>query len=78
MLDAIRMVIGFAAYAAVAVGQIWLIVLAFRTGLLWGLTSLFISPVAILFAVTHWRSGRDPLLLEVTGVLLLFVGVSLK
>ncbi len=78
MLDAIRAVILLAAYAAFAVGSIWMIIRAFRTGVLWGLACLFISPVMILFAVTHWSAARDPLLLQVSGFLLFFVGAGLR
>jgi hypothetical protein len=78
MLDAIKTVILLAAYAAFAVGSIWLIIRAFRTGVLWGLACLFISPMMILFAVTHWSAGRDPLLLQVSGFLLFFVGACLR
>ena len=78
MLNAIRMTMGWTAFGAVVVGQVWLVILAFRTGLLWGLTCLFVTPATVVFAVLHWRAGRDAFLLQITGLLCMFVLVSLK
>ena len=38
-------------------GYIWVIVLAFGTGLLWGYGSLF-PPVALAYIGVHWRTAR--------------------
>ena len=55
------------------VGGIWLLVLAFKESVLWGLGSLFIPFVAIIFAATHWEVAKNPFLLYLLGVVLVIV-----
>lgn len=59
---------------AAAVGGIWLIVLAFRKSVAWGLLCLFISPVAIVFAIQNWAIAKRPFLIEIGGVVILIIG----
>lgn len=48
--------VSFVAYA-------WLVVVAFRTRLLWGFLVLFFSPItAIVFAIYYWDEARKPFL----------------
>jgi hypothetical protein len=77
VIDVIKTVILLAASAALAGGSLWRVIRAFRAGVLWGLACLLVSPVMILFAITHWSASRDPVLLQVVGVLLFVVGASL-
>jgi hypothetical protein len=63
---------------ATVVGGIWLIVLAFRKSILWGLGSLFISPIAIVFAIMNWSIAKRPFLIEIAGVVVLFIGMALS
>ncbi len=47
-------------------GYIWVIVLAFGTGLLWGYGSLF-PPVALAYIGVHWRTARKGVGLAALG-----------
>jgi len=50
------------------VGGIWLLVVAFRTSILWGLGSLFIPPVIIIFAIMHWGDAKKPFLIALCSI----------
>jgi hypothetical protein len=56
------------------VGAIWLIVLAFQKSVLWGLGSLFVPFVSLIFAVMNWDVAKRPFLIQVAGVVLLVIG----
>lgn len=59
-----------AGFALAAVGALWLLVIAFRTRILWGLALLFVLP-ALVFVPRHWRRTRAPvLLLAVAGLII--------
>ncbi len=50
--------------------SIWIAVIAFRHGILWGLACLIIPLVSLLFAITHWSETKLPLVIGLiaTGV----------
>lgn len=54
---------------AAAPGWAWLIVRAFQQNLRWGLGSLFLPPVALLFALRHAQRAVAPLVLFLVGIL---------
>lgn len=62
------------------IGVIWLVVVAIQTGqttgekLIWALVCFFCNPIGgiIFFAVK--RQGMVPLLLDIIGIVLVFVG----
>jgi len=56
------------------VGGIWLLITAFSESILWGLGSLFVPFVSLIFAVTHWEKAKTPFLVNVAGAVLLFMG----
>ncbi|MEM8534375.1 MAG: hypothetical protein AAGF95_26245 [Chloroflexota bacterium] len=49
------------------VGVIWLLVLAFRRHILWGLGSFFIPLVIIVFAIKFWATAQVPFVLYIMG-----------
>jgi hypothetical protein len=61
-----------------AVGGIWLLVKAFQAGVLWGLGSLFVPLVSLIFVITHWQEAKKPFLVNVAGVALMIAGVVLS
>ncbi|PWT99924.1 MAG: hypothetical protein C5B53_04745 [Candidatus Melainabacteria bacterium] len=61
-------VFGLAALVTCLVGAIWLLVIAFRTHVGWGLAFLFIPFAAIAFVVTHWSTARKPFLCLLGGM----------
>lgn len=56
--------------------HIWIVVLCFRAGLLWGLGSLVFPPTGLLFCLLSLRDTWRPLLLQVAGLALLFYGLD--
>lgn len=58
------------------IGWIWLSVLAFKEGIVWGLAVLFVPCVAFIFALIHGNEARLPFLIAVFGNVLM--GIALK
>lgn len=59
----------------VLIGGIWLLVVTFKEGVLWGLGSLVVPVVSIAFVCMHWHESKKPFLLQVAGLVLIVVGV---
>lgn len=56
---------------------IWLVVIAFKESVLWGLMvlilSLFLSPIpVIIFAAMHWKRANKPFLIHIIATILFF------
>lgn len=45
------------------IAQVWLVVLAFRQSVLWGLASLFVPCAQLVFVVQFWQRAKRPFLL---------------
>jgi hypothetical protein len=60
----------------VFVGAIWLLVVAFKTHILWGLGCLLIYPVCLVFVVLHWKVASKPFLVQVAGCALALVAAT--
>lgn len=60
----------------IAVSVVWLVVLAFGTSLLWGVSSL-IPPITLVYVVVHWKTARNAVGLCGLGVIPLVVGFTL-
>ena len=60
---------------------VWLVVIAFRQGALWGLVALFVPFGNVVFAVKHWAESKKPFLsglaCSVLSIALLFGGFAL-
>lgn len=57
-------------------GLVWLVMLAFGTGLLWGFGSL-LPPITLIYVLRHWRTARKAVVLAALGVIPLVVGMTL-
>lgn len=77
-MERLDMVLIYGGLALNAVGGIWILVQAFRTGFWWGLGSLFIPLVGLIFIILNFRYVARPLLLELIGVALYFGGIYLE
>lgn len=65
----ILVLLGVLAAIVSTVFSIWLVVIAFRKHVLWGLASLFLPFAAIVFAVKYWQESRKPFLYGIgTGI----------
>lgn len=59
------------------VGGFWYLVAAFRVGILWGLSCMFVPLVPLIFLFVHWRSASRPFMIQLLGIALLFSGTML-
>jgi hypothetical protein len=57
------------------VGAIWLLVLAFKKSVWWGLGSFFIPFVNVIFAFMNWQVAKTPFLIMIGGVVLCIIAV---
>jgi hypothetical protein len=56
-----------------AIGGIWFLVVAFRQSIWWGLGSLFIPFVSIIFLILHWSNAAKPFFVSLLGVVIMVV-----
>jgi hypothetical protein len=56
--------------ALAAIGWIWLLVLAYRTSMGWGVAVTLIPPAALLFIPQHWSRSKAPLGMILAGLLI--------
>jgi len=68
--------IGLIGIALAVVGNLWIIVLAFRTGLLWGLGCLFLPPVGLIYCILNFRETWKPLVVSVVGWATMFLSYA--
>ena len=54
------------------IGNLWIVVLAFRTGLLWGLGCLFVPLVGLVYCALNFRETWKPLVLAIIGLAMFF------
>ena len=59
------------------VGAIWMLVVAFRTSVLWGLGCLIVPFVSLIFLVLYWSDAKKPFLYQVLGAILMGVGFAM-
>jgi hypothetical protein len=60
------------------VAGIWLLVVAFKTSVWWGLGSLLIPFVALIFVIMHWQVAKKPFLWNLLGAVLIVVPVMMN
>jgi hypothetical protein len=58
-------------------GGIWILVLAFKESLVWGLCSLFIPFVGLVFTFMHWATCKKPFGIWLAGLVVYIVGFVL-
>lgn len=56
--------------ALALIGYLWLVIRAFGTSLGWGLGTLILAPVGLVYALLHFRRALWPLVLILVGVIL--------
>jgi hypothetical protein len=58
-------------------GGLWLLIVAFRQSILWGLAYMFVPFAALVFIIVHWQEAKKPFLVLLLG-LALMVGPVIK
>lgn len=56
---------------------IQLLIIAFRTSVLWGLGYLLVPFVSLIFVILHWDEAKSPFLRKLLGAGLMVVGAAL-
>lgn len=59
------------------IGGIGLLIAAFRQSVLWGLGTLFVPFVGLIFVIVHWSVAKRPFLACLAGYGLIFLGATL-
>ena len=71
----------FLIYIGVAVfiiGGLGLLIEAFKESILWGIGCLLLTPIALVFLILHWDKAKNPFLLQLVGVAIIFLGSMFK
>jgi hypothetical protein len=58
------------------VGGIWLLVVAFQESIWWGLGSLLLPIVSLIFVIMHWQVSKKPFLISLAGGVLLGIAAA--
>lgn len=59
------------------VAFVWQLVIAFRQNIWWGLGSLFVPFVSIVYMILHWQRCKWPIVLYLVNVFLLFAAATI-
>ena len=71
------MIIIFGIGAVLAfVGGLGVLLAAFRTGMLWGIALLLISPLSLIYLVLYWQEAKRPFFLEMIGIIIMYASSS--
>ena len=54
-------------------GSIGFLIAAFRAGILWGLSCMFLPFVSLIFLFLHWKTAAKPFLISILGISILFL-----
>lgn len=74
ILGMVLMGIGF---LVAAVYGIILLVKAFQTSVWWGLGSLFVPFVSLIFVIVHWQVAKKPFLMGLISIPFIVLGTAL-
>ena len=55
------------------IGGIWFLVVAFRQSVWWGLGSIFIPFVSLIFLIMHWADAKKPFFVSLLGAVIIIV-----
>ena len=65
-------------YAIAFIGYIWLLVVIFQNSILWGLGSIVIPLVGLIFVAMNWEDTKKPFLTQLGGVGIAIVGAVME
>lgn len=60
-------------YALWFLGGLWIIVLAWQKGIVWGLCCLFFPPAQLFYIALNWKEAKSAFFLLLTGFVAFFV-----
>lgn len=74
MLGTILMIVG---YILAGICGIWLLVVAFKESIGWGICCLLIPFASLVFVITHWPIAKKPFLYSLVGAVVAGIGAAL-
>lgn len=77
-MEVLGLIMFFVGAIVCVVSGIWLLILAFRESILWGLGSLIIPLVGLFFVILHWDVAKKPFLYNLLGVAIILIGSFLS
>jgi len=57
------------------IGNIGFLIAAFRAGVFWGLSTMFLPLVSFVFLFVHWKTAARPFLVILSGVAVVLLGI---
>jgi len=61
-----------------AVGGIRLLIVMFQESILWGIGSMILPFVSLIFVITHWEESKKPFLIQMAAIPFIILGVMLS
>jgi hypothetical protein len=69
--------LAFTGLVLLGAGGIWLLILTFSESVLWGLGSLLLPFVSLVFVAMNWEITKRAFMLQLVGALMMFGGLLL-
>jgi len=76
-MGALSILLILAGIGIALVGNIQILIMAFRESVLWGLGILFVPFVGLIFVVMRWQDCWKPFLTNVAGIVVLWIGMGM-
>ena len=56
------------------IGGIFFLIETFKESIIWGIACIIISPISLVFALLHWDVSKRPVLIQLAGFGVIFIG----
>jgi hypothetical protein len=76
-METLGMIIGGIGGIISLIGGIWFLVVAFRETIWWGLGSIFIPFVSLIFLIIHWSDAKKPFFVSLLGAVIVVIAAIL-
>lgn len=63
-------------YIIVVLGGLWMLFVIFQTSVVWGILSILVPFVSLLFVIMHWDDTKRPFLVQIVGLVLIYLGAD--
>ena len=77
-MEWLSIILGFAGLIIALAGFAMVLFAAFDESILWGFLCLLVPGVALIFAVTNWRSAKKGIIYYLIGAVVCVIGILLQ
>ncbi|MEZ5521967.1 MAG: hypothetical protein R3F08_10915 [Dokdonella sp.] len=63
-------------YIILVLGGLWMLFVIFQTSVVWGILSILVPFVSLLFVIMHWDDTKRPFLVQIVGLVLIYFGAD--